>query len=432
MNSTLKVSNKINNTNILRFNFFDYLLIFLLIVITTNPFWLGDRLIKLCLFLIIFYSSYRVQRYIVLDKKILVIFIIYTLLAVIQGLIWDFSLFTLFSSFVISYLSVYYLYKIYGIYFFTILERVLWFYTFVCLIIFIGHETIPAIGDYLSFGINYLAGFSSDVDYHQRSLLFYTYRPAMSTSFGFIRNCGFAHEPGGFAVFLVLAITINFLKNIPIFSKRNIIYLIALFTTVSTAGYLAFIVLTLLSIKQKRSRTFGLIILPIVLYLAIYFYSTLPFLQEKINIQYDDQMGRSMNRQTTGRFYGAVKSIYVITKYPLYGRGLLSMSKPSSSLDPEYTDYGWLSYIAGLGLLIGSLFMFYFTRGIYRFVRDSGYNDYHFIIIFISIMINLSAQVYITNPTFFIFFFIGFYAANKKNNHLFPLRRSQCPGQNRS
>ena len=73
------------------------------------------------------------------------------------------------------------------------------------------------------------------------------------------------HEPGAFAVFIVLAIVINIMIDDRPFSRKNIILLIALVSTFSTAGILSiFLVYGFYFFRIKKKNIKVLIVSAII------------------------------------------------------------------------------------------------------------------------------------------------------------------------
>ena len=391
----------------------DYILFFLLIQIGWFSILLNIRRIDLAVFVIVFYIFYRRNKEILFDSRIVIIFIIYALLAFVQGLIWGFSLISFTSSFLLGFLMPYYFFKVYKEDFLFILEKIIYFLTIISLVIWIVHQAIPGASELISKIILEVNKYNNSEI--ARGIIFYTYWPRLDQDIGISRNAGFRSEPGAFAVFIILAIVINYVRNIKLYDRRNIIYYIALLSTFSTAGYLALAALGLLLIKQKSFRLAGIILFPILAFAASYAYNNLDFMKSKINQQYEIQTEVRLNEPTSGRFLGARKSLFVLSKYPLYGRGLLSRTKPTERSDPEYTEYGWLHEMSRFGIIFGGLFMFFFLRGLYYFVRSGGNGLYEYLVCSMSILINLSSQTYITSPYFMIFFFMGLYKFNWRN-----------------
>lgn len=390
-----------------KYKFQHYIFIYLLIQFTLVPFWSGYRITLAILVLIAFVFYYHKHRSIKVDNKLLIIFFIYSVIAFIQGLIWGFSFISIISSFAFSFLLAYLIYKTYSLDFLLLFEKVFKFFTVISMIIWAIQNLMPGITELLNSYISFLNEYSSDV--WPRSMLIYTYWDGLSVSnYIFTRNAGFLHEPGGFSVLIILAIIINYAKGITLFDRRNYIYLAAMVSTVSTAGYLSLAFMFMLLIRQNKQRVFSLFVLPFLIAGAIYSYNTFSFMQAKIENQVNEQTAKSLNQGASGRIFGARKSLFVLTKYPLYGRGLNSITLPDYD-SPEFAGYGWISFISKLGLIFGALFLYYFFKGIYNITKVSGFGFFEFIIFSIAIMTNLSSQGFIGLPLFLFFFFVGLY-----------------------
>ena len=398
-----------------------YVFIFLILQITCVPFWTGYKYFLVGLVFIAFLFYFIESKTFKLDNIIILIFLIYSIIAILQGLMWDFSLLSLLSSFSFSFLFSYLLFKTYRFDFLLLFERVFKVLTVISMIIWAVQNIFPEIGKIINNMILFLHTYSTDE--WPRSMLFYTYWEQLKIeSYLFTRNAGFLHEPGAFAVLIVLAIYINYLKGLSFLHRKNFIYFAAMISTISTAGYLSLAILFFLLFRQKKQRFLSLLILPILLIGVYYSYNNLPFMKDKIEDQVNEQTKSSLNIGESGRIIGARKSIVVLQKYPLFGRGLNSISKPDYD-SPEFAGYGWLSFVSRFGLILGALFMYYFIRGIYILLVTSGYGWYEFLIFAISIIINLSSQTYIDKPFFLIFFFFGIYSIYNSNRSLIRYER---------
>lgn len=140
----------------------------------------------------------------------------------------------------------------------------------------------------------------------------------------FLRNSGNFTEPGSFACWLNLALVYNILHEKQPFSKKNIVFIIAIFTTLSTSGYIAlFFIYTayFLLLSKKKSKY---LLIPFMIYLSFQAYTKLYFLQEKISVQIESQVE---NASLGGRFGSALLDLKDLKKYPLSGRGLTKATR---------------------------------------------------------------------------------------------------------
>lgn len=394
--------------NLYSISLFDYILFVILI----QSYWIGLFLnifrIELYILTVLLIIVFKQYGRLVIDKSIIAIFFVYAFLAIVQGIKWDFSIVSLGTSFTFGFLLTYYLYIIYKQSFFLIIEKVIFILTVIATIIWLLHQFIPGIKEVIE---NLILVVNTNANTPVKiSMFFYTYWSGLDMEFGLSRNAGFTSEPAGFSGFIILGIIINFVKDGRLFTLRQLIYYLAILTTISTTGYLALSVLSLLLLKQKRQRVLGVIIFPVFIFLFSQMFTKLEFMQEKIELQYQTAKDKDLNEFTNGRFFGARKSLYVLAKYPLIGRGLLSISRPESESDPEATGYGWLAFIARFGVVFGAVFLFFFFKGLYNFIlHGGGYGWFEYIICLVSVMIYLSSMISISAPYFLIFFYLGVY-----------------------
>ena len=125
----------------------------------------------------------------------------------------------------------------------------------------------------------------SNVSENGLNIIVYSVQPSSSSyRFDFLppRNCGFAWEPGGFAVYLCLAIFSNlFISNSAQNSKlRFWVLLFALITTQSTTGYVILLVILGFYFLNKNLNIV-IILLPLIV-AALVFVFALPFMKDKI------------------------------------------------------------------------------------------------------------------------------------------------------
>ena len=397
-----------------QFTSLDVGVVALTLLFSVNPFFISYRWVKLLLLLIIFLRFARRNGLTLrIDRKIWIFFMLVTLLALFQGIIWKFSLLSLITLFAFEFLTPYYLFRTYQLHFLTLLERVIFGLTLTVLIIWMCHEIYHPLRQVLVGIINVLHPFSSESlsDFGvKRSLLIYTFMYEDTLmDFGLYRNSGFAHEPGGFAVFANLGLFISLLRGRPMRSFRNVVYVLAIISTFSTAGIIAMFFLVLIGIYRIRRMDLAMMLAMLTVPLTYYVYTNTDFLGAKIEQQFEEQTDRNLNESTTGRLYGARKSIHVLSNHPLTGRGLLSISKPTSPNDPEFAAYGWLSDVSRYGILVGLGLVIFFVRGFAFFVRSYSNSNAILGIGIASLLVSLSSQSYLTNPIFFTFVFAGAY-----------------------
>lgn len=186
------------------------------------------------------------------------------------------------------------------------------------------------------------------------------------------RNCGFAWEPGGFAVYLCLAIFINLFMSPNGENRRSrlIVLLIALLTTQSTTGFIILILIAAFYYFNTNLKTVFLV-LPLLLIGVIFIFS-LPFMTEKIvrlvtDIENVDSIvaagyGREQS-VTPQRFTSFVIAFKDFLLHPVLGTGGISGESWTSKIGVN------ISTITGIGNLMahfGLVGLFFFIITTYR------------------------------------------------------------------
>lgn len=209
-----------------------------------------------------------------------------------------------------------------------------------------------------------------------------------------VRNNSAFWEPGGFVLFIMVAIIFAFIIDKKIDYKHIGIYIVALITTFSTAGYIALIIFILLNyIFIKRKYIFGIFMLLI----SLYGYYKIDFLAEKIDkeIKYTEQKGSQNYRSR----YGSLDlDLQIFSASPLIGRGYSLERfdyKIYGLLDEEKSNNGSISsptdYLARFGLIgftVYLSFVFYSFSVLFADKRKS------FICVIVYLVIGLSQSCY--------------------------------------
>jgi hypothetical protein len=172
-----------------------------------------------------------------------------------------------------------------------------------------------------------------------------------------LRNSGPFWEPGAFAVFLNVAILFNVMSNKKLFDKKNILFIISIATTLSTAGYLAlFFIITLIYLIVNPSLKKVLILAPMVVFFTIFIINMsflLPKIKDNVIIAENDN---------TSRFGSAYSDYQLIYKNPIIGYGKDIQNKFGTSiwnLKKMHRNNGITNFMTEWGLVI---FVFYFAN----------------------------------------------------------------------
>jgi hypothetical protein len=172
-----------------------------------------------------------------------------------------------------------------------------------------------------------------------------------------LRNSGPFWEPGAFAVFLNVAILFNVMSNKKLFDKKNILFIITIVTTLSTAGYLSlFFIITSVYLIVNPSLKKVFILAPMVIFFTIFIINMsflLPKIKDNVIIAENDN---------SSRFGSALSDYQLIYKNPFIGYGKDIQNKYGTStwnLKKMHRNNGFTNFITEWGLII---FVFYFAN----------------------------------------------------------------------
>ena len=150
--------------------------------------------------------------------------------------------------------------------------------------------------------------------------------------YGVNRNNGFMWEPGAFAMIIIWAMIYNRSSSVTKLSTKFWIYLIALITTFSTAGYLAFMFVISGFYTKQLSLVKALFLGIPILLIAAYVYR-LDFISAKLSDNLDVYQENTINFSQlsesnvvkVNRFQGGQQSLLRTFQYPI-GYGIVSQT----------------------------------------------------------------------------------------------------------
>ena len=206
----------------------------------------------------------------------------------------------------------------------------------------------------------------SSVSGHGLSAIIYSIQPSdISLLYGFSipRNCGYTWEPGAFAVYLCLAIFINlFIISSDNKGKMRFwVLMVALLSTLSTTGYVIFLLMITYYFLNKKLNII-ILLLPIAI-IAVIYLSSLPFMSKKV-IQVIDETNQvdQLLEETYGvdfqsnpqRFTSIMISLKDFANNPILGVG------GNNEDSWTYKMGSRISTVSGIGNLIAQFGIFGF------------------------------------------------------------------------
>lgn len=279
---------------------------------------------------------------------------------------------TIFLTYAFLFFIVYVSVKAFKFNLFLIYERIIFYFAIISLFFWTLQTALG--GDTLYNIFNRIPSIQdiSNVSTRALNILIYSVQPtSMSLLYGIIipRNCGFAWEPGAFAVYLCLAIFINlFLVKKDKFSGRRFwILLITLLSTQSTTGYVIFLVIISYHFLNKN-MSLMILLSPIVLIFVIGFFS-LPFMSNKIlevfrQVNEEEMLiADSVINQVSyapGRFLSFRIALKDFFSNPLLGLGTVTENSWINKIGASISIISGLGYILSQFGIVG--FLFFITQ----------------------------------------------------------------------
>lgn len=344
------------------------LLVFLVIALSGIPpiSWKAPIILPILLIYLLFLFYNQGLK---LDKFFLKVLLFLSLLTIIHVVEFRKFSFITTSSLFIRFTVPYLAYKIVGRkQFITKYVNILYYYSIISFFFVIPSTISPTFHKMV-----YAIASTVKLDYiNSIPQHFILYTVEARGTYGLIQNAGPFWEHGAFAGYLIIALIFNvFFFGNPLKEKRNIIFILAIITTLSTAGYLLLFVFILgyfyLNSINKR-RFYWLLILPFLFYLFWNAYEKIDFLGQKIETQIRVAESKRGLGIGGGRFISAFTDLEDIKEYPLFGKGRISEVRFTGYyLDTNskmfHRTNGITDFIVKYGILFSIFYFYYYYKG---------------------------------------------------------------------
>ena len=239
---------------------------------------------------------------------------------------------------------------------------------------------------------------------------------------GMYRNSGFAWEPKGFGTFLTLAFLFRlFLNKFKLIDKQNIVYLLAIVTTLSTATYSVFLFAVLGFYLLNKKITFKLFSSLLILPIVFLIFTQVDFMKEKIENEFNtsdkylnyvtdrrDSRELGATSRSLGRFGSMILDYRDFIKEPLVGYGLYSEKRTMYSVAgiKLVRVNGFSDFLAKFGL-IGIIFLIYSLFKTFKKVsKQFKFKGYYMIPL--SILMTSFASTILLTPMYLSLLFYGY------------------------
>ncbi len=282
--------------------------------------------------------------------------------------------------------------------------KVMKFLAVISIVGYIIHLVIPGV--FSLFNVKNSSGFT-----FSNWILYIQYIGNGSNSF---RNWGFAWEPGAFSTFICLSLMLEiFLPDSKVTLKSLLIYMIAVITTFSTTGIVAFFCLCiyLLVVDRKISKKIKhsiiavlvLIILCIVLLQDFFFdTNTSSVFGKLINLINGSSSGQLTSSSI--RINGITKVFRSFLQSPLIGWGYNGLITETFEFTRGMNTCTFVNWFAVYGILFG----FVMTGGMYRLSSFLGTGTLRKIVLFIFFFGITMTENYVHCPFWFMLVLYGY------------------------
>lgn len=300
------------------------------------------------------------------------------------------------------------------IYFFSIISLIITF------LIFIN----PSLADFIYSNITPI--FDKITLFQPNRQHFIIYTMELGWKVEIPRNSGPFWEPGGFSVFLFVALTFNLIRDKKFFNKKNIIFLIALLTTQSTTAYLAFFIFVCIYILISYRSIYSFITMPLLIFLFLNLYTNLNFMEEKVNKMYTDS-----KKASTEKVYSRIVS-GKINLDNFYSSPIFGIGRFFQVADEENTgNNGTTLLLAEFGAVgFGYYFLMMFLS--YRkYCRRYNFNSYFPLAIIAGLLVLGYSQGIFQKPFFMALCFMFMVKFDNKESYAATLFKNRLPVFNR-
>jgi hypothetical protein len=232
------------------------------------------------------------------------------------------------------------------------------------------------------------------------------------------RNNGPFWEPTVFATMLIIAQLFNFLLTKKLFNKKGIIFTIAIFTTLSTTGILAYFVFVLsyFLLSPRLGRGAKSIIIGGLLVASAGLYTALPFLNDKINNELDNSDYEMEKYGGDSRLASAILDMREITEdntYIFLGKGVDGYYRVSGPDKDVLRNCGDTTLLVEWGAVYTLIYIGLLG---YSFFELTKFYDVHWgfsVVLTVIILILGFSEVYFNLPFFYALLFFGFIIKKK-------------------
>jgi hypothetical protein len=341
---------------------FNNLIVFITLIIISRSSIFSDKYFVIGLTFILL--SIFISKKISFDNNFIYLLIVWYLINILAAVFngaYKIPFVRISSNAIVFFLFPYLVLKLVGVNFWNLFERWIYRLTLISLPLFIINYFFQDI--FNSFFSLFSPLTNGAFAYPYWSSLIYVNALVIDS---ILRNAGFMWEPGAFAMMIIWAMCYNWISTGANYNKRFYIYTIALISTFSTAGFLAFIFIIVGKYIKKITIT-NVLVLVVFGYLFFVTIYQMDFMAGKINHYIEGYQSNELNyskhykvikvNRLSGAYYNLMKTI----EYP-FGYGVIVEKDFSRNIEIYGTNG-----LGGLLVMWGAILFLYILFLLSRF-----------------------------------------------------------------
>ncbi|MFC2113492.1 hypothetical protein ACFLTA_09515 [Bacteroidota bacterium] len=287
---------------------------------------------------------------------------------------------------------------------------IIYVHVLISFVFFIPSILIPEFEPFL---LNNLAVYFEQVsdvliyDYNS-NILVYTIKTS-GGGFDVMRNSGPFWEAGGFAGYTLIALMFNILIYKKVWNVRNIVFLIGIGSTISTAGFIAtsFFLLLYYSVQSIRRPIFVFISGAIIIG-SIFLYSRIEIINYKIHSTFEEIDETDLQSADRSRIISAKLDLQDIRENFLVGKGRHTSTRFETDeiTRMEHRNNGITDLFVKYGVFFGLFYFITIMVSLRRICIYTFEKPVYGIILFITIAIIGFAETYFQQSFFIAIFYL--------------------------
>jgi hypothetical protein len=224
-----------------------------------------------------------------------------------------------------------------------------------------------------------------------------------------VRNIGVFWEPGVFSSILLYALVLRIIFYKKIINFYNFIFVITIFTTQSTAGYVILFLIFIMSIFEIKKKKIKVILLFVILFVIFLVYISLVYQIEIINSEVIEKL--ILFDKDNMRYQSILFNKDLFLKKPIFGNGFVFVNEFTQNSNiiisgENIMQTSTSAYLLASAGLYGSFYTLIWIYGILSNNKNTKISKLYLIIIFISI-INKEVHISIMITHIILFYLLS-------------------------